>query len=326
MDELEAENARQREQLAALLARGAGVASPAGARTATTAASRPRSDGLGRKTKESAARRAARRRADSWAIEGRRCTWWRRPTRWWNIGRAVCAQLSDAAWTRRRWSCCASGARCTNCPPMRLRDHESIRRCTCAVPRCAAGERGRVPGRRRRAGRSMGHACGRWRSIWWSSNSCPMRGCAQLLRRPVRRAALAGHAACAGCSRRRQTLAAGGGAAQGGAAAQRRCCISDETGVRRGGPLAWAHVASTSSTHPLRRPRPARPARRPSAVGILPDFTGVSVHDGWKRLSRATRNCRHALCNIHHLRELTFLEEQYQQAWAKELEGAAAGR
>jgi hypothetical protein len=54
------------------------------------------------------------------------------------------------------------------------------------------------------------------------------------------------------------------------------------------------------------------------AIGILPDYCGVSVHDGWKPyLARTT--CRHALCNIHHLRELTFIEEQYQQPWAKEL-------
>jgi hypothetical protein len=54
------------------------------------------------------------------------------------------------------------------------------------------------------------------------------------------------------------------------------------------------------------------------AIGILPRFTGVSVHDGWKPYRRYTQ-CRHALCNIHHLRELTFLEEAYQQTWAKDL-------
>jgi transposase len=61
-----------------------------------------------------------------------------------------------------------------------------------------------------------------------------------------------------------------------------------------------------------------RGAEATDAIDLLPDFTGVSVHDGWKPYWRYTR-CRHALCNIHHLRELTFLEEQYQQAWAKEL-------
>jgi transposase len=46
----------------------------------------------------------------------------------------------------------------------------------------------------------------------------------------------------------------------------------------------------------------------------------VSVHDGWAPY-RANTQCRHALCNIHHLRELTFLDEQYHQAWAKDLKG-----
>ncbi len=38
-------------------------------------------------------------------------------------------------------------------------------------------------------------------------------------------------------------------------------------------------------------------------------------------LSQTHTFCRHALCSIHHLRELTFLEEPYKQAWAKELKG-----
>jgi len=91
----------------------------------------------------------------------------------------------------------------------------------------------------------------------------------------------------------------------------------DETGVRRGGRLAWAHVASTNRlTHYAVHAK--RGSEATEAIGILPQFTGVSVHDGWKPYRHYTR-CRHALCNIHHLRELTFLEEQYQQTWATEL-------
>jgi len=92
---------------------------------------------------------------------------------------------------------------------------------------------------------------------------------------------------------------------------------NDETGVRRGGQLAWAHVASTSRlTHYAIHPKRGREAT--NAIGILPDFTGVSVHDGWQPYQTHTHS-RHALCNIHHLRELTFLDEQYQQTWAKDL-------
>jgi transposase len=94
---------------------------------------------------------------------------------------------------------------------------------------------------------------------------------------------------------------------------------SDETGVRRAGALAWAHVASTHRlTHYAIHPK--RGAQATEAIGILPGFTGVSVHDGWAPY-RTNTTCRHALCNIHHLRELTYLEEQYQQAWAKDLKG-----
>jgi transposase len=93
----------------------------------------------------------------------------------------------------------------------------------------------------------------------------------------------------------------------------------DETGVRRAGKLAWAHVASTRRlTHYAVHAK--RGAEATAAIGILPGYTGVSVHDGWAGY-RAYSACGHALCNVHHLRELTFLEEQYDQAWAKELKG-----
>src|SRR5262249_23251282 len=92
---------------------------------------------------------------------------------------------------------------------------------------------------------------------------------------------------------------------------------SDETGVRRSGRLAWAHVASTARlTHYAIHAK--RGSEAMAAIGILPGYTGVSMHDGWKAYQAST-TCRHALCNVNHLRELTFVEEQYQQLWAKEL-------
>jgi transposase len=91
----------------------------------------------------------------------------------------------------------------------------------------------------------------------------------------------------------------------------------DETGVRRAGTLAWAHVTSTRRlTHYAIHTKRGQEAM--DAIGILPTYRGVSVHDGWDSYSRYGA-CRHALCNVHHLRELTFLEEQYQQGWAADL-------
>src|SRR5215831_4673203 len=75
---------------------------------------------------------------------------------------------------------------------------------------------------------------------------------------------------------------------------------SDETGVRRAGQLAWAHVASTARlTHYAIHAK--RGCEATDAIGILPAHRGVSVHDGLRSYG-AYRQCRHALCNIHQSR------------------------
>ena len=53
------------------------------------------------------------------------------------------------------------------------------------------------------------------------------------------------------------------------------------------------------------------------AIGILPEYQGISVHDFWK--SYLNYKCDHALCNAHHLRELTGIMELTGQQWPQEM-------
>lgn len=88
----------------------------------------------------------------------------------------------------------------------------------------------------------------------------------------------------------------------------------DETGLRVQGKAWWLHSASTTTATfyhvDSRRGRPAM-----DAMGVLPEFTGIPVHDGLS--SYAGYGERHGLCNAHHLRELTFLWEEGKQRWAQ---------
>jgi transposase len=94
---------------------------------------------------------------------------------------------------------------------------------------------------------------------------------------------------------------------------------ADETGLRVAGQSHWIHVARTDElTHYGADARRGRSAI--DAIGILPSFKGVCVHDGWLAYDEY-RQARHALCGVHLLRELVYVEEvcAEQQQWTRPL-------
>lgn len=92
----------------------------------------------------------------------------------------------------------------------------------------------------------------------------------------------------------------------------------DETGARAEGRLRWLFCASTQ-TATFYSIHDKRGHDGLQAAGVLANFTGIAVHDGFQPYRRYT-DAEHALCNVHHLRELLAVLEQHpedpDQSWA----------
>lgn len=88
----------------------------------------------------------------------------------------------------------------------------------------------------------------------------------------------------------------------------------DETGLRVEGKLYWTHVASTEQATYL-EVHPKRGQQALDEIGILPQRKGKVVHDGYSSYDQYS-DVEHVRCNAHHLRELVFIKEQYEQVWA----------
>lgn len=87
----------------------------------------------------------------------------------------------------------------------------------------------------------------------------------------------------------------------------------DETGFYFEGSRQWLHTLCTER-HSYYAVHAKRGTEAMKDMNILPQYKGVLVHDGWKPYHDF--GCEHALCNVHHLRDLTFCEQVEKSEWA----------
>ena len=91
----------------------------------------------------------------------------------------------------------------------------------------------------------------------------------------------------------------------------------DETGFRAEGRLHWVHCARTGK-YTLLTVHAKRGTEAMKAMGVLPSFAGVAVHDAWAPYDTYTAP-DHQLCCAHALRELQAVTDaapQGQWCWA----------
>ena len=91
---------------------------------------------------------------------------------------------------------------------------------------------------------------------------------------------------------------------------------SDETGINVDKKRTWLHSASNRQWVYF-YPHAKRGKEAMDEIEILPYFKGILCHDHWKPYYGY--DCLHALCNAHHLRELTLAADEDKQQWAADI-------
>lgn len=92
---------------------------------------------------------------------------------------------------------------------------------------------------------------------------------------------------------------------------------ADETSIHVHKKKQWIHTLSNNRFYLLHLHK-KRGFDATESMGILPYFKGTLIHDHWKPYYML-KQCKHSLCNAHHLRELTRAHEQDQQKWADKM-------
>lgn len=91
----------------------------------------------------------------------------------------------------------------------------------------------------------------------------------------------------------------------------------DETSLRVDRKNHWIHVCSADEIT-LKFLHPKRGQEAMEAIGVIPRYGGVIIHDCWASYL-AYVHCGHGLCGAHLLRELTFIVDADGYAWATNL-------
>jgi hypothetical protein len=91
----------------------------------------------------------------------------------------------------------------------------------------------------------------------------------------------------------------------------------DETSLRVDRKNHWIHVSSAGDIT-LKFLHPKRGQDAIEAIGIIPRYCGVIIHDCWQSYLSYDHLC-HSLCGSHLLRELTFIVDSNSYAWAAKM-------